>query len=112
MTFDCVGSVGYNHSNVTYTWLAYNSDNDIIDTSYSVLSRLGDFSYQIYSDIQLDDISFVQCVFEDSVQSDVATITVKGVCTNGVHNAFMCSHKPAWSTLQYKYSNFLQDCVS
>jgi len=79
VTLDCVGSVGYNHSNVTYKWLAYNSDDDIIDTSYSVLSRLGDFSYQIYSDIQLDDISFVRCVFEDSVHSNDATITVKGV---------------------------------
>jgi len=79
VTLDCVGSVSYNHSNVTYTWLAYDDDANIIDTSYSILSRLGDFSYQIYSDIQLDDINFVHCEFEDSVHSDDATITVKGV---------------------------------
>ena len=79
-TFDCVGSDSYNHSSITYKWLAYDSDASVIDTSYSVLSRPGVFSYQVYSDIQLDDISFVQCVFEETVNSANATITVNGVC--------------------------------
>lgn len=86
-TFDCVGSDRYNNTEMTYEWLAYDSDGNMVDSRVVSVPVDSSFSYQTYSNVQLDRIRHVHCVFEGTVHSANATLDVRGVFC-----AYMLTH--------------------